>query len=163
MKQNRGKLILKYRERANMTQQELADRVGTTPQNIYKYETGIVENIPLFRIEQLANALGVSPAVLAGWDIDPNDYPSEPDKAWDDIFTEVHMLPADKRQEYARSFLWHLRNNSIPAYTESELRLLYDYHNLSLAGKEYIQQTMVMAVQTYGGKNNALSDLEKAK
>ena len=47
--------------------------------------------------------------------------------------------------------------------SSDEINLIDDYRQLSSQGKEYIRQTMVMAVQTYAGKNNALSDLEDAK
>lgn len=43
-----------------------------------------------------------------------------------------------------------------------EKKLIADYHRLSPAGKEYILQTMAMALRSYEGKNNASSDLEKA-
>ena len=47
--------------------------------------------------------------------------------------------------------------------SSDEINLIDDYRQLSSQGKEYIRQTMVMAVQTYAGKNHALSDLEDAK
>lgn len=56
------------RERAGLTQPELAKIVGTTKQNIYKYEKGIITNIPLTRIEKIADALGVSVGWLLGWE-----------------------------------------------------------------------------------------------
>jgi len=62
-----GKLLKQRRELCGLTQSELADKVGTSKQNIYKYETGIVTNIPIPRIEKLATILGVSAEELAGW------------------------------------------------------------------------------------------------
>ncbi|MBR5342571.1 MAG: helix-turn-helix transcriptional regulator [Oscillospiraceae bacterium] len=44
-----------------------------------------------------------------------------------------------------------------------EINLIQDYRTLSPSGKEYIRQTMAMAVQSYAGKNHALSDVEDAK
>lgn len=55
------------REKANMTMEELGKVCGTTKQTIYKYENGIITNIPLDRIEQIANVTGVSAASLLGW------------------------------------------------------------------------------------------------
>ena len=43
-----------------------------------------------------------------------------------------------------------------------EQQLINDYRRLSTAGKEYILQTMAMALRSYSEKNNASSDLEKA-
>lgn len=56
------------RERADMTQTELANAVGTTKQNIYKYEKGVITNIPLTRVGKIADALGVSVGWLLGWE-----------------------------------------------------------------------------------------------
>ncbi len=64
---NIGERIKYYREQKGMTQEEVALHLGTTPQNIYKYEKGIVTNIPLARIEGLAALFGVSPFALTDW------------------------------------------------------------------------------------------------
>ncbi len=63
-----GDKIKALREGKNLTQEEVAVAVDTTPQNIYKYEKGIISNIPLAKIEKLASLFGVTPWELAGWD-----------------------------------------------------------------------------------------------
>ena len=63
-----GQRIKAVRESKRMTQEELGVACGTTKQTIFKYETGIVTNIPLDRLEQIASALSVSPAYLMGWE-----------------------------------------------------------------------------------------------
>ncbi len=55
------------RERKGLTQEELARLIHTTKQSIYKYENGIVTNIPLEKIEQIAKVLETTPAWLMGW------------------------------------------------------------------------------------------------
>lgn len=62
-----GEKIRYYRELRGLTQEDIAKRLNTKPQNIYKYEKGIIENIPLPNIVAMANIFGVSPADLAGW------------------------------------------------------------------------------------------------
>ncbi len=57
-----------FREAKGLTQEEVAQAVETTPQNIYKYEKGIISNIPLAKLEKLAVLFGVTPWELAGWD-----------------------------------------------------------------------------------------------
>ena len=56
----------------DVTQAELANLLGISPQAVYKYENGIVTNIPLDKIQVLADFFLVSPAYLAGWDDDPS-------------------------------------------------------------------------------------------
>ncbi len=53
-----GSRIKMARERQNMTQKELAEKMGTTPQNISQYERGI-RNPKLETRERLAKTLGV--------------------------------------------------------------------------------------------------------
>lgn len=66
----KGERIRSRRESLGMTQTELAEAVSTTKQNIYKYETGIISNIPSDKIEAMAAALHTTPAYLMGWEED---------------------------------------------------------------------------------------------
>lgn len=63
-----GDRIKQKRESVGMTQPELAALIQSTKQNIYKYESGIITNIPSDKIEAIAAALMVSPAYLMGWE-----------------------------------------------------------------------------------------------
>lgn len=65
---NIGERIRTLRKAGGMTQSELAELLNTTKQNIFKYENGIVTNIPSDKIEKMAEIFGVSPAKLMGWD-----------------------------------------------------------------------------------------------
>lgn len=71
-----GDRIKVAREQKGLTQEELGKLCGTTKQTIFKYESGIVTNIPLDRLERIAHAVSVSPAYLMGWDIDMDTLPS---------------------------------------------------------------------------------------
>lgn len=68
-----GDRIKSKRESLGITQTALADLIGTTKQNLYKYENGIISNIPSDKVEALASALHTTPAYLMGWE----DRPSE--------------------------------------------------------------------------------------
>jgi transcriptional regulator with XRE-family HTH domain len=68
--ETRGEAIKALRKAAGLSQEELADKLGTTKQTIYKYEAGIVTNIPSDKIELMSQIFGVSPAVIMGWDED---------------------------------------------------------------------------------------------
>ena len=65
---NIGQKIKALREEQNLSQEELGRACGTTKQTIFKYESGIVTNIPMDRLCEIATKLGVSPSWLMGWD-----------------------------------------------------------------------------------------------
>ena len=62
-----GERIKSLRESKRITQTELAEKLGTTKQNIYKYENGIITNIPSDKIELMAKCFEVSPGYIMGW------------------------------------------------------------------------------------------------
>ena len=62
-----GQRIKERRERLGLGQTELADRVGISKQTLYKYENGIITNIPSDKIEAISKVLNMSPGYLMGW------------------------------------------------------------------------------------------------
>lgn len=68
-----GERIRKVREEARLSQVELADYIKVSKQTLYKYETGIITNIPSDKIEEIAKATGVSPAYIMGWEQPQNE------------------------------------------------------------------------------------------
>lgn len=66
-----GTRIAELRAKKGISQTELGELLGTTKQTIYKYETGVVTNIPLDKLERIADVLEVSPAYIMGWDDKP--------------------------------------------------------------------------------------------
>jgi transcriptional regulator with XRE-family HTH domain len=66
-----GERIRETRTAKGLTQEQLAEQVHVTKQAVYKYETGIVTNIPLDKLESIAACLGVAPGYLAGWQGSP--------------------------------------------------------------------------------------------
>lgn len=62
-----GNKIRTLREARNLSQTEVASKIGVSKQNFFKYENDIVQNIPTKYIEKLANLFDVSPGYLMGW------------------------------------------------------------------------------------------------
>lgn len=62
-----GERIKSLRLLADMSQEELGNRVGVQRAAINKYEKGIVTNIPIATIEKMAELFDVSPTYIVGW------------------------------------------------------------------------------------------------
>ena len=52
----------------HLTLDDVAQQIDVNRQAVYKYEHGIVTNIPLEKIEMMARLFGVTPGYLAGWE-----------------------------------------------------------------------------------------------
>lgn len=66
-----GEKIRYLRIKNHLSQEALATALKTTKQAIYKYENGIVTNIPLDKIEILSHILNTTPSYLMGWEEEP--------------------------------------------------------------------------------------------
>lgn len=64
---SKGARIKELRLAAKMTQEELASKIGTSKQTIYKYENDIITNIPSDKLEELATILDTKPEIIMGW------------------------------------------------------------------------------------------------
>lgn len=96
---NIGKNIAAARKRAGMTQEELAARVGyKTKSAINKIELGI-RDLPQKKIAAFAQALGVTPGHLMGWD----EKPAEDLQAMGALAAQVVMDP--DAMEMAREYM----------------------------------------------------------
>ena len=68
-----GERIKKRRTSLGISQVSLADKVGISKQSLYKYENGIITNIPSDKISQIAASLDTTPSYLMGWDKEDDD------------------------------------------------------------------------------------------
>ncbi len=128
-----GERIRKLRKENGLTQTELAEKVQTTKQNIYKYEKGIITNIPPDKIEALAEALNTTPAYLTGWD-DPGSLETEIletlaqlDDKGKRLFLDILKATNERTDKFLES-----GNNSI----EDQLELIKQLMIMSMLSKE---------------------------
>ena len=63
-----GERIKKLREQADISQVDLAAKINVSKQTLYKYENGIISNIPSDKIEQISEFFRISPSYLMGWE-----------------------------------------------------------------------------------------------
>lgn len=67
-----GETIKELREERDISQTEVANKIGVSKQTLFKYENGVVQNIPTKYIEKLANLFDVSPGYIMGRQKQPN-------------------------------------------------------------------------------------------
>jgi len=67
------KRIKERRIRQNLSYQDLADKTGISKSTLQRYETGFIKNLPIDKLEILAEALNTSPSYLMGWEKDSTD------------------------------------------------------------------------------------------
>ena len=85
-----GEKIRFLRVKQNLSQEDLAKVLNTTKQAIYKYENGIVTNIPTDKIEILSSILGTTPSYLMGWeDETPAPELTESERAWIELYRKL--------------------------------------------------------------------------
>ena len=88
-----GQRIKYLREKAAISQIELAEKIGVSKQNLYKYENDIITNIPSDKIEAIARVLDTTPAYIMGWD---EATASEDDEELQEYLEELKNRPEMK-------------------------------------------------------------------
>ena len=70
---NTGEKIRFLRLQANLTLEQVAEKVGVGKSTVRKWETGMIANMKRDKIDVLAKALNTTPAYLMGWEDDENN------------------------------------------------------------------------------------------
>ena len=63
-----GERIREMRIKNKLTLDDVAKKLEVNRQAIYKYEHGVVTNIPLENLEKMAELFGCTPGYLSGWE-----------------------------------------------------------------------------------------------
>jgi repressor LexA len=96
---DKGARIKELRESKQISQTELADMIGTTKQNVYKYENNIITNIPSDKIELMAEKFDVSPAYIMGWTNEKSTPIMQNDRSA--VIKRINDLPDDQFEKLA--------------------------------------------------------------
>ena len=90
---SKGETIKLLRKQKNMTQDQLANKLGTSKRTIFKYENDIIINIPTDKVELLAETFNVTPAYIMGWNADSQKHGDGLDLETSEIAHEVSNRP----------------------------------------------------------------------
>lgn len=88
MNETIGTRLKELRLQKDYTQEYVGNIIGVSKQTLYKYENGIVTNIPSDKIEALAKVYGVTPEYIMGWAA-PSSEPDRPSYYADPETAEV--------------------------------------------------------------------------
>ena len=94
-----GDRIRELRIQNNMTLDDVARQLGINRQAVYKYEQGIVTNIPLDKIEKMATLFNSTPDYIAGWSEEPPDDPVPVTPEARIISGGIDKMPPDRREQ----------------------------------------------------------------
>lgn len=112
---NIGEIIKMERIRHHLSQEDVAKAIGSTKQAVYKYENGIVTNIPMDKIEIMAKLFGTTPAVLMGWSDNANENsPTEPklSEGEEMLIKLFRQLPDESQKMYLEVLRATLKDKS---------------------------------------------------
>lgn len=70
-----GERIKQRRKQIGMSADDLAVKIGKSPATIYRYENGDIKALDSDAILPVADAIGVTPGYLMGWEDDPQPLP----------------------------------------------------------------------------------------
>ena len=100
-----GERIREMRIKNKLTLDDVAKKLEVNRQAVYKYEHGVVTNIPLENLEKMAEMFGTTPGYLAGWSDDhPPEkeyyvYPTVSTSEARIISGGVDRMPPEKREQ----------------------------------------------------------------
>lgn len=115
-----GQRIRALRQSKGMTQEELATKVNTIKQTIYKYESGVITNIPFERLQNIADALGTTPSYLMGWE----------DNAPNASATKSNTTPADYGSRIIKARRSHgVTQKELAGATGFSMATIYQYES----------------------------------
>lgn len=94
-----GELLAAQRERLGLSQQDVADRLGTNKSTISRYESGNIDNMRRDRIYKLSDILQLSTKVIMNWD---DAYYLD---NWEpDVYELIINAPIDKKEALAKQY-----------------------------------------------------------
>lgn len=127
-----------------MSQTDLAKKLNTTKQTIGKYENGIVTNLPLYRIQEIANVFNVSPGYLTGWDAVTDNNQSKHRKQYKYCFT----LAFDNEEEKKRfdHFILSGQPKDYDELSIEEVRLIFAWR----AADSKTRRKVAIDLEDYG-------------
>ena len=94
------------RKALNLTQLQLAERVGLTESSISRYESGKIATMPTSTVNRICNVLGIKPSELLGL---------TPQNSFEYDLKEILRLAGDL-PDYAKTDLLALLKTQIKAY-----------------------------------------------
>lgn len=101
-----GKKLKSRRKSLNLTQSELAEKVGLTESSISRYESGRISTMPTSTVKRICEVLQIEPSELLGL---------TPEKSFEYDLKEILKM-TDDMPDYVKSNLLSLLKQQIKVY-----------------------------------------------
>ena len=110
-----GKRIKELRLQRNLTLEYVGGIIGSSKQNLYKYENEIITNIPSDKIEKLAMLYEVSPCYIMGWEVPPKNQLTLTDQEQEFLtdFRKLNPVGKEKATDYVHDLTENSKYTSI--------------------------------------------------
>lgn len=138
----------------DMTLDEVGHAIGVGRAAIYKYEHGIVTNVPPDKVHQLAKLFGVTRPYLMGWTDEPDNNPS---RDLDTVAENMRSTPGELVTENDRTY-WRATSDPIPDCTTAATqaaRALIKFHigRTPIYPQQILQESKYTSMITFGNPN----------
>lgn len=110
--------ILRYMTIKGISYGELSKRTGIPKSALQRYATGQTSKIPVDRVEAIAKALNIDPAILFGWFPSPS-IGEEANQHLKEAYRDKYIREQEQEDEDLAEYLEELR-------TRPEMRMLFD-------------------------------------
>ena len=144
----KGQRIKQRRSDLNLSQSDVAKKIGVRKQTLYKYENDIVTNIPSDKIEKLASALDTTEAYLMGWDTNSTI----------DYMVSLRHIKEEKTDIAEMLIMDNLIDQIKP--TREELDMIISYRNAEERERAIVD--MALRLKEYSDRLNDLHEKKKA-
>lgn len=148
-----GQLIKQYRTQKGMTQADLAQKVGTTMQNISQYERGI-RNPKIQSLQKIADALGVDVFSLS-------DFDTATKMLEDDINRKEEPAKPEEKEPAGQKTLSTEEKRHIKKYrllNEAGKQKTEEYMDLLLGNEDFRKSEKLLEVAARSGDHLQVSD-----
>ena len=149
------------RTEKRMSLDDVAKHIGCGRANIYKYEHGLVTNVPPERVHQLANLFGVSRPYIMGWTDDRAEKPENLDTVVEKMSTPLKkQLQEEKDPVYWKAFGRKTVDCTTAATQAARALIKFGISRTPIYPQQIVQASQYATMVSYADVDEIMDTLE---